>query len=289
MRATPATAPTPPATRAAGSIEGDFSQSQSSTVSYRFHTDDAYSAGSSSSPGYWYASGGSGSTTASGSGEFSYAGTGEFGLAGFLNGTMGQDGNGNESFSYTKNYVIGSDGAWQFSSASGGASGSGATNSHYTGNVPWAGALPQFAADAVGLEYIPVTGSDQQTGEDHTSYSFQTYATFNGIDWSETGTRTSSGSGSTTNALSASVGGLVFHTLFDPIGTSGSAGLSGTDTTSFEYVKHSFLDDNAAWQNAGGAGSFTAEPLARLVACQRRGLQPERLRQFRHRQQGHQR
>jgi hypothetical protein len=180
---------------------------------------------------------------------------------------MSESGGASESFAYTKNYQIGSSGAWQLTSSnsgSGGASGSGWTYSSYSGSTPYTGTLQPFAASATGLTAILVNGSDQQSGSNNTSYSFQTVAVFNGIDWSETGNKTSSGSGGTSDAISASASGFTFTS--PSIGvttTSGSAGLSGTTTTSYSYTQQAFLDDNGTWQNGAstgpaGSGSMSA-------------------------------
>jgi hypothetical protein len=125
--------------------------------------------------------------------------------------------------------------------------------------VPYASALPAFAASQTGLTSIGVSGTDRQSGSDNTSYSFQTYAQFNGIDWSETGNKTASGDGGTTDTLSASANGLTFTALKLASATMpGSVSLNGASTTSFSSTEHAFLDDNGTWQNSGGTGSLTS-------------------------------
>ena len=115
-----------------------------------------------------------------------------------------------------------------------GASGSGWSFSSYSGTAPYSTTLPAFAANAVGYSSIGVSGTDQQSGSNNTSYSFQTAASFNGIDWSEMGQKTSSGSGGTSDTFSAQSGNLTFPTApFSTAAVSGSASISGTLGTSY--------------------------------------------------------
>ena len=91
-------------------------------------------------------------------------------------------------------------------------------------------------------------GDQEDSGENNTSYSFQTYATYNGIDWSETGLKTSSGSGGTSDTVD-----------FSPCTYPAGDPLTETNNTSYGYSEQAFLDNNAAWQNVGGSsGSFGA-------------------------------
>ncbi len=226
-----------------GSIQGGFSQAQSETTSWNFNTDDTYCSGSSGSAGYWQASDGSGSTVDSGGSSFSYSGSGSYG-SGSAGGTMSQSGGASESFNYTKNYSIDGSGNWQVlpSTSGGGASGSGWTSSSYSASpTPYTTTVQGYV----------VTGTDEQGGGNSTSYSFQTTAVFNGIDWSETGSKTSSGSGETSDAYSAQASNLTFATAYGP--ASGSASANGGSTTSYSYTEQAFLDDNGTWQNGSGA------------------------------------
>ncbi len=254
-----------------GSIQGTFSQAQSNTQSWNFNTKDAYQPATSTSPGYWQASstGSSGTTVDSGGSSFYYSGGGVYGGSqGAPTGTLSQSGSGSETFSYTKNYGVDSSGNWYAASGSGGgASGSGWTYSSYDGTIPFAPTLPAAVVSATGYSSA-LSGTDQQSGSNNTSYNFQTAAFFNGIDWSETGEKTSSGSGGTSDVLSAEASSLTFTTPFGS--ASGSASMSGQSTTSYSYHEQAFLDGNGTWQNlfsasagAGGAsgcgsGTFTA-------------------------------
>ena len=243
-----------------GSIQGSFTQGQSNTTSYNFNTNDSFQPPSSSGGGgFWQATSGSGSTVDSGASSFSYSGSGSYGgVASGPNGTMSQSGGANESFNYSKNYSIDGNGNWQVASGncSGGASGSGSTFASYAANpTPYSMHLPSAVVDSSG-NAIGVSGTDQQSGSNNTSYSFQTTATYNGIDWSETGSKSSSASGDTTDSYSAQSGNLSFPT-FGASGT-GSARASGATTNSYSYTEHTFLDDNGAWQNGSGSGSVTA-------------------------------
>ena len=230
-----------------GSIQGNFSQSQSNTTSYTFNTDDSFQPPSSSGDGgFWQATDGSGSTVDSGGSSFSYSGSGSYGGASGPSGTMSQSGGANESFSYTKIYSVDGSGNWQVSSGqcSGGASGSGSTFASYAADpTPY----------STTVDGLPVSGSEQLSGSNDTSYSFQTTATYNGIDWSEVGDKTSSGSGSSTDSFSAQSGNLSFPA---PYGSAtGSARASGATTHSYSYTEHAFLDDNGAWQNGAASGA----------------------------------
>jgi trimeric autotransporter adhesin len=144
--------------------------------------------------------------------------------------------------------------------------GSGATFSSYSANaVPYSTAMSEFVAEATGIateggdNTLGVFGTDQQSGTNNTSYNFQTYAAFNGIDWSETGVKTTTGSGSVIDNLSASTSGLTYDSVtYGATGSNGVASFSGTSGTSFSYGEQAFLNDNGAWMNSGGSGSLTA-------------------------------
>ncbi len=116
------------------------------------------------------------------------------------------------------------------------------------------------------LRSLSCTGGATLDSGGSSFYSFQTTATYNGIDWKETGDKTSSGSGGTSDAFSASSDNVSFTTPFSnpdgsPASTSGSASTSGANTTSYDYTEQAFLDDNGTWQigqlpstSGGGAG-----------------------------------
>ena len=265
-----------------GDVLGTFTQSQGNTVSFNFNTNDSYTpavapSGSGASfnpgmPGYWSASSGSGSTSDSGTSAFTYLGVGAYTDGASGSGTLSQAGGGNESFGYTKNYQI-SSGAWTVGGASGsgsgGASGSGWTNATYTSGSAqsYTSTLPDFAASAVGLGYesSELEGTDQPGGTNDTSYSLQTNATFNGVDWSETGEKTAISEGSVTDTFSASAAAARLHGTPDFPGqlahvrdlsiANGTAGVSGTSSTYFHETQCSFLDDNGVWQAASSPSS----------------------------------
>ncbi len=122
--------------------------------------------------------------------------------------------------------------------------------------------MPAFPTAAAGPSTNLLSGTDDQLGNNDTSYSFQTYAAFNGIDWSETGEKIATGSGGTTDAFSASASGLTFS---PPSETGpymngvtvpgGSASVTGTSSTSYNYTQYAYLDDNGVWQNAATPAS----------------------------------
>ena len=177
-----------------------------------------------------------------------------------------QAGGASESFGYTKNYTIDGSGNWQVgggtSGSGGGASGSGWTTATYYGSTPALTDLPAFPTAAAGPSTNLLSGTDTQSGSNDTSYSFQTYAAFNGIDWSETGEKIATGSGGTTDAFSASASGLTFS---PPSETGpymngvtvpgGSASVTGTSSTSYNYRQYAYLDDNGVWQAAATPAS----------------------------------
>ena len=180
---------------------------------------------------------------------------------------MVQAGGASESFGYTKNYTIDGSGNWQVGggssgSGTGGASGSGWTTASYSGSTPALTDLPAFPTAAAGPSTNLLSGTDTQSGSNDTSYSFQTYAAFNGIDWSETGEKIATGSGSTTDSFSASASGLTFS---PPSETGpymngvtvpgGSASVTGTSSTSYNYRQYAYLDDNGVWQAAATPAS----------------------------------
>jgi hypothetical protein len=219
-----------------GLIQGSFWQAQSNTTAWSFGTNDVFQPATSASGGFWQAASGSGTTVDSGGQSFWYSGSGAYGDGNGGGGAMSQSGAGSESFSYVKNYSVGSGGAWQMlsSASAGGASGDGWSFSSYSGSTPC----------SVTLNGVPIFGvPDQQNGSNSTSYSFQTTAAFNGLDWSETGTKTTSGSGGASDQISESSGG---------------ASCSASNSTSFSYTEHDVLDGNGTWQPASGSGSFSA-------------------------------
>ena len=257
-----------------GAVFGTFSQNQSNTVSYNYSTTQGYTpatgSGSSYVPGYWSATSGSGSTTTPAAAASTYGGTGAYGGAYGGSGpdeTLVQAGGASESFGYTKNYTIDGSGNWQVGggtsgSGTGGASGSGWTTASYYGSTPALTDLPAFPTEAAGPSTNLLSGTDTQSGSNDTSYSFQTYAAFNGIDWSETGEKIATGSGGTTDSFSASASGLTFS---PPSETGpymngvtvpgGSASVTGTSSTSYNYRQYAYLDDNGVWQAAATPAS----------------------------------
>ena len=224
-------------------VQGSFSQYQNDTTSWNYSTDDTYTPPSPTdgTGGGWQSSG-SGSTVDSGSSSFSYSGSGSYGC-GFsaTPESMQQNGGANESFCYTKDYTDGASG-WQVQPTSdgwaagdagtgGGASGSGSTYSSYTGEpLCWVG-------------WDDVTAPDCQSGSNNTSYTFNTTAAYNGIDWSETGQKSSSGSGSASDSFSPSADGQSF---------------TASNNSSYNYTEQAFLDPSGTWQPlfsaSGGAG-----------------------------------
>ena len=178
--------------------------------------------------------------------SFTYGGTGAYGGAYGGSGpdeALAQAGGASETFSYTKNYTIGTGGNWQVQSGSGGgASGSGWTTATYYGSTPARRTCRPSPRAAAGPSTNLLSGTDTQSGNNDTSYSFQTYAAFNGIDWSETGEKIATGSGGTTDSFSASASGLTFS---PPSETGpymegvtvpgGSASVTGTSSTSYNY------------------------------------------------------
>ena len=243
-----------------GSVQGGFTQEQDQTVAWSFSTNDDLELPSPAvGSAYWQPSGGSGSTSDAGGSGFTYSGGGQYN--GFAGGTMSQSGGAQETFSYTKSYYP-SSGGWVASGGSGGASGSGGTSSSYSGGGASYPTLPQFAASAVGLSVVWLSGGGSQSGGNSTSYSFHTSAVFNGVDWGETGNKSSSGGGSASQSYQNAVpgGGSGTISFLTPYGAaSGTASASGSSGTSFSYTEYAFLDDNGTWQTAsGGSGSFTA-------------------------------
>ena len=258
-----------------GSVSGSFSQNQGDTTSFNFNTTDSYSSGSG-----WQATSGSGSTADSGGSSFNYSGSGKyFTQATGASGTVSQNGAAQETFSYTKGFTVGSSGAWQYDagagSSSNGASGSGNTFSSYSGTAPYVSALSQFDSEVTGQQGIstallPVgtSGSDTQAGNNNTSYTFKDTATYNGIDWNEQGSMTSSGSGATSDSFSGSASNFIWNpqlpvsfNSFDDaqyLNTSASATVSGSSSTSYSYTEHLALDDNGVWQNSSGSGAFSS-------------------------------
>ena len=202
---------------------------------------------------------------------------------------MDQSGGGNESFSYPKNYSIGplrrgGVGTWQVQSGSGGgASGSGWTFASYpSGSATshsWGGYFsPSFTQDpeyyfgtpltisADILSDTPTLVSVQPRAFTTTSYSFQTYADFNGIDWSETGEKVSSGTAGTMNAFSYGASGLGFAAPsltgdvagITPTIANGSVAVNGASFTYSGTTQYAYLDDNGVWQAASSPSSNTA-------------------------------
>ena len=188
---------------------------------------------------------------------FTYGDTGAYGGAYGGSGpdeTLVQAGGASETFSYTKNYTIGTGGNWQVQSGSGGgASGSGWTTATYYGSTPAYGpaGLPHRGRRPV---HEPAQRArTTQSGQNDTSYSFQTYAAFNGVGWSETGEKIATGSGGTTDAFSASASGLTFS---PPSETGpymngvtvpgGSASVTGTSSTSNNYTGNTPISTTTA-------------------------------------------
>ncbi len=233
-----------------GDIVGSFSQAQSDTTSWGYQTQDtdfADIAGSNPSTVGWHVTSGNGTTVDSGGDSFSYSGTGSYNDGYGGGGALNQSGSASESFSYTKNYAINydgdGDGTWQVEGGTGGAAGSGGTFASYDGQTPCSVALAGAPSGS--------TAMDDQSGSNSTSYSFNTTAIFNGLDWSETGLKTSSGSGSTGDQFDASYGGQSF---------------SASNSASFGYTEQAYLDDNGVWQAlpsaAGGEGGGTVSASA---------------------------
>ena len=204
-----------------GSIQGSFSQAQSNTQSWSFNTNDNFQPATSTSPGFWQASGtgSSGTTVDSGGSSFYYSGSGTYGYPGEgAYGTLSQSGSGNETFSYTKNYSIGSGGNWQVLPSpvgggsggegvtGGGASGSGWTFASYNGQMPCSGG-------SGGVYNASLTATDYQSGSNSTSYSFQTVAAFNGVDWGEVGSKGTTGSGQTNDHVNSVSGADAYQRL----------------------------------------------------------------------------
>ena len=172
--------------------------------------------------------------------------------------------------------------------------GSGWTTSSYDGSTPALTDLPAFPTEAAGPSTNLLSGTDDQSGENDTSYNFQTYAAFNGIDWSETGEKIATGTGDSINSFSASASGLTLKGTpgFPPATapasglsvTNGTVNVSGTSGTDFSYTQYAYLDDNGVWQDASspssdgswfgttgtltwsasGSGSFAADVVRRL-------------------------
>ena len=233
-----------------GDIVGSFSQAQSDTTSWGYETQETDFpdvAGSNPSTVGWQTTSGNGTTVDSGGDSFSYSGTGSYNDGYGGGGALSQSGSASDSFSYTKDYAINydgnGDGTWQVEGGTGGAAGSGGTFASYDGQTPCSVALAGAPSGS--------TAMDDQSGSNSTSYSFNTTAIFNGLDWSETGLKTSLGSGSTGDQFAASCSGQSFSAL---------------NSASFGYTEQAYLDDNGVWQGlpsaAGGEGGGTVSASA---------------------------
>ena len=117
------------------------------------------------------------------------------------------------------------------------------------------------------MSYTPTTGNAvNPRAFTATSYNFQTYADFNGIDWSETGLKVSSGTAGTMNAFSYGASGLGFAAPsltgdvagINPTISNGSVEVNGASFTYSGTTQYAYLDDNGTWQAASSPSSNTA-------------------------------
>ena len=201
--------------------------------------------GAASGGSYWQPSG-TGTTEDSGGDSFSYQGTRQLRRRGGGSGALNQGGSASESFSYTKDYSIGGDGggnvAWQ------------ATGRNRRGHgqrldlrlLQLRDALSRGPHGDAGTGRLPrrTTRAARTTRPIPSART----ALFNGLDWSETGLKTSSGSGSTSDQFSES---------YDNNGQQESENTS--DNVAYNYAEQAYLDDNGVWQylpstTGGGAG-----------------------------------
>ena len=188
---------------------------------------------------------------------------------------MSQSGGASESFSYTKNYEIDGSGNWQCSTRAEAAMrqrrglGQGWTLSSYSGSAPYSTSIPGSVASAVGRVDLghrkrPAERQQQQLLllRDHGRLQRHRLER-------DRATRLPRAAATRATPSPLQASGLTFTTPFSngdgsPLSTCGSAGMSGTDTTSYDYSEQAFLDDNGTWQigqaggSSAGSGSFTA-------------------------------
>ena len=248
-----------------GMVQGSFSQSQSGGTAYSYGTSDVFSGGA------WTAASGSGSTSVFGGGKFSYSGGGDFSLdsGGDFSvdsgtGTLSQSGAANESYNYVKNYTV-SNGQWTAGAASGSGSGSGTDSGSGSGSggangsgwtfSSYSATLPDSSETLGG---IGLSGDDTLSGSDRTSYSFQTAAVYNGVDWQETGVLTAGGSGNASDSFSGGADGLslAMPASWGLPGVTATASGNAASGTSYTETEVFFLDDNGTWQASGGVGAL---------------------------------
>ena len=237
-----------------GSLSGSFHQEQHDYTSYDYLTDSTYEDGAWSSTG-------NGSETSSGSSDYSYSGSGSYtgggfytgsGTAAYNTGSLNENGSASDSYSYTKLYEINDDGNWEVLSGTGDSEGDGSTHSSYSCSATYS---------------VPVTGgtlngSAHESGSDHTSYEFETSATYNtdfGL-WIETGTKTASSSGGSSEDYSGSGAG---SGSINGQTVSGTWSEDHTDTTSYDSTKHYDLDDFGSWRVSSGSGTASGSGSAK--------------------------
>jgi hypothetical protein len=158
-------------------------------------------------------------------------------------GTILLNGADNKSYAYSASYLLGADGSWQFTNATGG----GVRDGFETTSYATSGAYSSFIVDE------SVDGSFTQNGQLNTdySYTFSAAAASSGA-WSFTGSGTANSVGED-------------HSTYTGTGTySGSDGASsssgsviegGAINSDFHYTTSYVLGSDGIWQVAGGTGS----------------------------------
>ncbi len=226
-----------------GTISGTFAESGSDNTAYNYSTSAACASGE------WSESG-SGWESEDGNSHYSYSGScstaaklwGDYTWT--AHGLLSESGHDDSSYNYITNYDLDESGAWQAGSGSGSSSGSGATHlgfESYSGT----GSGNTYSTPSYYAGSLSGTLSHYQS--DNTSYDYSTSATCTAGEWSE------SGSGSSTESGSAhySFAGAGSYTRYP---TTGTLTENGSATESYDYAKYYDLDADGNWLTSSGSG-----------------------------------
>jgi YD repeat-containing protein len=226
-------------------ISGSFHQSASDNSSYGYSTQAHCDAS-----GNWTETG-SGNQHDYGGGSGSYSG----GYSGALtfpsgganssgSGTVNESGSASDSYGYTTNYSLASDGTWQVASGSSGSNGESGSGSAFTG---YSASGPYTWGD--------YSGSYSSSGSDNSSYGYSSHAQCDSSgNWTSSGSGSQSDSGSSHYSYSGSGnysagGDSQVQEVSGTLAQSGGGGFSYHDGAGWS------LGSSGNWQRTSAGGS----------------------------------